>query len=184
MNWIVFLVVSWFALGLEVGFDALRLAPGDVAPSFVVPLIVYIALSAPPKQALWAALLIGALLDLTWLIPRDDLAEATVLGPNALGALIAAQLVLSLRGNVIRKHPLTLVVLSIASAAVMSVVVVALMTLRELYGDPIEFSPTGELGARLLSALYTGVTALIWAVVLRLMEPLFHFQNDRGKRRH
>jgi len=184
MNWIVFLVVSWFALGLEVGFDALRLAPGDVAPSFVIPILVYIALSAPAKHALWAALLIGALLDLTWIIPRDDLAEATVIGPNALGALIATQLVLSLRGMVIRKHPLTLVVLSIASASVMGVVVVAFMTLRELYGDPIDFSPTGELGTRLLSALYTGATALVWAVVLRLMEPMFLFQHDRGMRRH
>ena len=55
MNWIVFLVVSWFAFGLEAGFDALRLAPGDVAPSFVIPIIVYIALSAPAKHALWAA---------------------------------------------------------------------------------------------------------------------------------
>lgn len=185
MNWIVFLVVSWVAFGLEVGFrDALRLAPGDVAPSFVVPLLVYIALSAPPKQALWGALLIGALLDLTWLIPRDDLAEATVLGPNALGAVIATQLVLSVRGMVIRRNPLTLVVLSVAAGAVMAVVVVAFMTLRELYGDPIRFSPTGELWTRLLSAAYTGVTAIAWAVVLRLMEPVFGFHHDRGMRRH
>ena len=185
MNWITFLIVSWLAFGLEIGFrDALRLAPGDVAPSFVVPLLVYIALSAPSKHTLWAALFLGLLLDLTWLIPRDDLAMATVVGPNALGALVAAQLVLSIRGMVIRRHLLTLVVLSAASAALMAVVVVALMTIRDLYGDPIDFKPTGELGTRLLSALYTAATAVGWAFVMRMIDPAFQFQHDRGLRRH
>ena len=177
--------MSWVAFGLEVGFrDALRLAPGDVAPSFVVPFMVYVALSAPPKQALWAALALGALIDLLWLVPRTDFAESAVLGPHALGAVVAAQLVLSVRGMVIRRHMLTLVVLSIASAAVMAIVVVALMTLRDLYGDPIKFDATGEMGSRLLGALYTGATAVAWALIMRLVDPAFQFQHDRGMRRH
>lgn len=184
MSWIVFLVITWLAFGLELGFrDALRLAPGDVAPSFVVPMLVYVALSAPPRQVLWAALFTGALIDVTWAVPRTDAAvDASVLGPHALGLLIAAQFVLAVRGMVIRRHPLTLVVLSVAAAAVMEVVVVALMTTHELYGDPIQFSPTGELVSRLLSALYTAATALGWAVVMRLADPLFQFQHDRVRR--
>jgi cell shape-determining protein MreD len=185
VNWITFLIIAWVAFGLEVGLrDALRLAPGDIAPSFVVPLIVYIALSAPAKHALWAALFLGALIDLTWLVPRDDLAESSVLGPHALGAIIAAQGVLAVRGSVIRRHLLTLVILSIAAAAVMAIVVVAFMTLREAYGDPIRFSPTGELGTRLLIAVYTGGTAIAWALIMRLIDPAFQFQNERGLRRH
>jgi rod shape-determining protein MreD len=186
LNWVVFLVVGWVAFGLELGLrDALRLAPGDVAPSFVVPVMVYVALSAPSKQALWAAILLGALVDVTWIIPRTDAAAtASVLGPYALGMLVAAQFVLAVRGLVIRRHPLTLTVLSMIASIIASVVVVAFLTVRSLYGDPIEFSPTSDLGSRLLSGLYTGATALGWAFALRLVDPFFGFHHDRGVRRH
>lgn len=184
MNWITFLIVAWLAFGLQMGFDAFRLAPGDISPSFVVPLIVVVALSAPARHALWAALLLGALIDLTWLIPRTDGGEAIVIGPNALGALLATQLVLSVRGMVIRRHFLTLVVLSVVAGAIIAVVVVAFMTVRSLYGDPIEFRPTGELVSRLLGAVCTGGSALVWALVMRIIEPGFQFQHERGMRRH
>jgi rod shape-determining protein MreD len=186
LSWIVFLVMTWVAFGLELGLrDALRLAPGDIAPSFVVPLMVFVALSAPPKQAVWAALILGVLLDLTSLVPRTDAASMlTVLGPNAIGMLIAAQFVVAVRGMVIRRHPLTLTVLSIAAAAVVQTVVVAFFTVRDLYGDPILFRPTGELVSRLLSALYTGATAFAWALLLRPVDALFRFQGERGGRRH
>ncbi|HHN77810.1 MAG TPA: hypothetical protein ENK11_03920 [Phycisphaerales bacterium] len=184
MNWIVFLVVTWFSFGLELGLrDALRLSPGEIAPSFVIPVAVYVALSAPPKQVLWSAILLGVLVDLTWMIPRTDAAAAAwVLGPNALGMLVAVQFVLAVRGMVIRKHPLTLVVLSIVGAAIMQTVVVALLTLHAVYGDPIAFNPTGELITRLGSSLYTGATAFIWAIALRLVDPFFRFQHVRGRR--
>jgi cell shape-determining protein MreD len=185
VNWITFLVISWVAFGLELGLrDALRLAPGDIAPSFIVPLIVYIALSAPARHVLWAALVLGVMIDLTWLIPRTDIGAASVLGPHALGAIVAAQLVLAIRGSVIRRHLLTLVILSIAAASVMAIVVVALMTVRDAFGDPIRFSPTSELGSRLLGACYTAGTAAAWALVMQLVDPAFQFQNERGLRRH
>ena len=184
MNWITFITVAWRALGLQLGFDAFRLAPGDISPSFVVPLIVYIGLSAPARHALWAALLLGLLIDLTWLIPRTDGGEAIVIGPNALGALLATQLVLSIRGTVIRRHFLTLMILSIVVGSVIAAVVVPFMTVRVFYGDPIDFSPTGELVTRLLSAVVTGGTALAWALVVRLIEPGFQFQHERGMRRY
>lgn len=184
MNWITFLIIAWLAFGLQMGFDALRLAPGDISPSFVVPLMVFVALSAPARHALWAAMLIGLLIDLTWLVPRTDGGEAIVIGPHALGALLATQLVLSVRGMVIRRHFLTLAFLSIVSASVMAVVVVAFLTVRDLYGDPVDFSPTGELVSRLLGAVYTGGSALAWALVARFIEPGFQFHHERGMRRH
>lgn len=186
MSWIVFLIMTWISFGLELGFrDALRLSPGEIAPSFVVPIMVYVALSAPPKQAVWSALLLGVLIDLTWIVPRTDAAAtATVLGPHAIGMIVSAQFILAVRGMVIRRHPLTLVVLSIAAAAVTETIVVAFFTLREVYGDPIAFNPTGELITRLGSALYTGATAFAWAIVLRPVDALFRFQHERGGRRH
>lgn len=186
MSWIFFLLMTWVAFGLELGFrDALRLSPGEIAPSFVVPLVVYVALSAPPRQALWAALLIGTLVDLTWLIPRTDAAAtASVLGPNAIGMLVSAHFVIAVRGMVIRKHPLTLTVLSVCAAAVTQTVVVTFLTFRELYGDPIAFNPTSELVTRLGSALYTAATAFVMAIAFRPVDPLFNFQHERGTRRH
>ncbi len=182
MNWIVFAVVAWIAFGLEIGLRPL-ISPGDgsIAPSFVIPLLVYVSLWAPARTALWAALVLGLGADLLSSIDLATSGNATVIGPRAIGYLLGAQLVIASRGVVIGRSPVTLVVLSIAAAFVAGVVVVALFTLRSFY-DPVVWSPGRQLGVRFFSALYTGVSALALSLVLIPLGSAFQFPHAPGAR--
>jgi len=183
VNWVAFAIVAWIALGLETGLrDALRLGSTSVAPSFVVPVAVYIALSTPPRTALWANIVLGLLLDLTWLLPRADGPQAHVIGPYALGMVTATQLVLAMRGLVIRKNILTHAVLSALAAAAMHSVVVAILTLRTIIGDAIQIDPTQQLFVRLLSSAATAATGLVLGFALLRLDPLMGLQLDRRGR--
>jgi len=179
VNWLAFAMVAWISLGLDVGLrDALRLGESSVAPSFVLPFAVYIMLSTPARTATWAAVALGLALDLMWVMPRDDVAALNVVGPHALGLVVAAQLVLAARGIVIRNF-LSLGILSMAAASVSHIVVVALLLLRSLLIEPLEFSATEQLQTRLLSAVLTGGLGLALAFVYKAIEPLMGFNLDR-----
>lgn len=166
MNVVGLVGVAWLLLGLETGLrPALALGtsggPGVIAPSFVIPLAVYVAMLAPARAALWACVLLGLALDLTSVVPMASGGPpATLVGPRALGLLALGQFVLAARAIVIRRNPLSLVALSVGGALVAGVVSVALITLRGLY-DPIAFRPGSELAAHAGSAVYTGVAALL-----------------------
>ncbi|MEM7756315.1 MAG: hypothetical protein AAF297_11835, partial [Planctomycetota bacterium] len=180
MSWLAFAVTLWAGLGLELGLrDALRLGTGNIAPSFVVPIAVWFALNAQQKPALWAALIAGALLDLTAAMPRTDGGDALILGPRALGLLLAAKLILSVRAKLYRKNPITLGVGSGAAAAVMAFVVVTLFAARTALGDPFRWSIGAELGTRLLGALYTAGIGFLVAIPLRWVDGVFGFPADR-----
>ena len=184
MSRLAYAVTLWVAFGLELGLrDALRLGSGAVAPSFVVPVVVWFALNAQQRPALWAAIIAGATLDLTAAMPRTDGGDALILGPRALGLVLAARLVIAIRGKLIRRNPITLGVVSGLAGAVTALVVVALFALRAAMGDPISWSIGGELGTRLLGAAYTAAVGFFVAFPLRWAEPAFGFPADRTVRR-
>lgn len=184
MNWISFALFAWLCFGLELGLrGAFQLSGTDIGPSFVVPLMVYVALSAPPRVASWAAILLGLILDLTWMLPRTDGGQAHIVGPHAIAMLVAAQLVIASRGLVIRRHILTITVLSMLAAAVMQIVMVSFLTARSLGGDPIQWDGAAQLGGRLLSSLFTGGSAFVLAFGLRYCDRLLGFPTDRHTRR-
>ncbi|MEZ6244232.1 MAG: hypothetical protein R3B57_14450 [Phycisphaerales bacterium] len=182
MRWIVFALVSWVAFGLEIGLRPL-LSPGqgNIAPSFVIPVLVYVALWSPARTALWAGLILGVVTDLTSAVDLNPVGAATVIGPHAIGYLLAAQLVVAARGVVIGRRPVTLVVLSVLAALVAGIVVVALFTIRGFY-DPIVWRPGSQLGFRTLSALYTGLTAAAMYLVLTPLAGAFQFQSAPNAR--
>jgi cell shape-determining protein MreD len=174
VNWIAFAAAAWLCFGLELGLkSALSLGPtgaGQVAPSFVVPLAVFIALSAPGLHTLWACLLLGLVMDLTWI------REQMVVGPWALGFLLAGFLTLNVRGLMIGRNPVTMTVMSIAFAAVAALVVVAITTIRSwLYSAPAS-APGADLAVRLASALYTGAAGLLMFFLLAAAAGVFRFQ--------
>jgi hypothetical protein len=93
-------VLGWLCLGLEYGLTGRLDLPIGTVPataSIVVPLVVFIGLCAPTQQTLWSALALGLGLDLITARPTQD-GAITVLGPHALGMLLAAQFVLASRG--------------------------------------------------------------------------------------
>ncbi|TVQ63802.1 MAG: hypothetical protein EA378_00730 [Phycisphaerales bacterium] len=180
MNWLVFAIAAWFVLGLEVGLkDIFQLGPTAIAPSFVVPLAVFIALAAPPRQTLWACLILGLGMDLT---ARVAGSPSVVVGPYALGFLLMGQLVLAARGLMIRRNPLSLVLLSVLGSIVASIVVVAIYTIRGLVFGPEPFPAGQQLVTRVLAALYTVLTAFGMSLLLLPAAGLFGFPHDQHRR--
>lgn len=178
MNWIAFAAAAWICFGLEIGLkNALSLGPGGVAPSFIVPLAVFIGLSAPAIHVMWACLALGTLMDLLWM------REQMTIGPYALGFMLAGYLLLNVRGLMIGRNPVTMTVMSVVFAALAGLVIVALTALRFwLYGAPATapaaapYAPGADLMIRLGSAVYTGVTGLVMFFLLAVVAGAFKFQ--------
>lgn len=166
MNFLATLVAAYVAFALELGLrQALALGGGNAAPSFVFALAIVIAVAAPPGAVLWTFLLFGLLTDLTW--PQEAIGGVrsfAIVGPYALGYLVAAQFVLSMRALIIRRNPLSLAFLCGVGYLVAQVVVVALLTFRSSY-TPIEWNPTQQLLWRGGGALYTAMLGLLIGLI-------------------
>ncbi len=177
MNWGVFAAATWVFFGLELGLrSALEIGTSGVAPSFVIPFAVFIALWAPTNVGAVACLLLGLLVDLTWLVPTES-GGAAIAGPHALGFFLMAHLVAAARSIIIRRNPLTLVALSVVGSIVVHVVVVALVTLHTVI-EPLQWAPTAEIVRRLGSSVYTGVVALAVALIAYPLVPIFGFPHS------
>ena len=167
MNWLLFTLVSCVLFGLEIGLrDALKLGPTGIAPSFVMPLAVLVAASAPRAQAWWGCLALGLITDLLNVVELKDQGGAFgVVGPYALGYLLGGHFVMTLRGMIFRRNPFAIAFLTLLASVVCQSVVVAAYTLRGFY-DPIVWDATGQLMQRMGSALYTGGGAIIVSLAL------------------
>jgi len=168
MNWLAFGLLTWVLLGMETGLrDAIAL--GDsyrAAPSFVFPLAAYIAMAAPGPTARWAALVLGILVDLLASINHGDAAPSlTLVGPHALGYLLAAQLIIIIRALLFPRNPLSLGFVSCAGYVVAQIVVVSLYTLRHALMPQMMWEATPELFARLWASLYTGGIGVLLGMV-------------------
>lgn len=185
MNWALLTIMAWITFGLELGLrDLLQIGPTAIAPSFVLPLAIYVALWASPSAALWAALAIGLLVDLTAPITLVDGSTAIVAGPHALGYLLATQLVLTIRASILRRNPLAMVILTMLSGGIIQVVVVVLHAIRSGY-DPVAIAPLSAMLVGLGSAVYSGASALIFALILLPLTPIMGFPaHSSGQSRH
>ena len=143
---------------------------------------VFIAMHSLTIPALWFALAMGALLDLTGPTASDHGGTVVSLGPMALAYLAAAYTIVQVRGAVVRRNPISLVALTILASLVASVVAVPLLCFRSLYADPTGFSLAGELMRRLTASVYTGVPALILAWPLTHWVRIFGFQDLTARR--
>src|SRR5690606_12761983 len=62
VNVLLFAPLAWVALGLEIALPpVLDAGGGGVQPSFLIPLLVFVALHTEPRPALWAGLVLGLL---------------------------------------------------------------------------------------------------------------------------
>ena len=178
MNWFVLLFLAWVGFGLEMAlapvFDAGALG---VHPSTMIPILVFVALYAPRKHVLWAAVALGLFRDLLSPLTHENGGPVHLIGPYVLGSLLCVQFVLSVRGMVIRRNPLTIGALSILGAIVAEILVVALVTIRVVFGDHLVWDASDELVARLLSSLYTGVMGLVLSFIFFALTPAFGFHG-------
>lgn len=183
MNWFAFALATWVIFGLELAlrpiFDA---GSGGVHPSMVAPLLAFVAMNAPRKHTLWAAIILGVVMDLLSPMIRTDGGSAVIMGPNALGFLLAAHFILAVRGMLIRRNPLTLVVMAMAASAIAQVIVIAVFTARDMTHTPLVWYATDQLVQRSLSSLYTGISALLLSFVFFAAAPMFGFQTTVATR--
>jgi len=182
MRWSLVLLVAAILLGLEQAVKGpLAVGSTTIAPSFVIPLVVFIALFAPPLTAMWTALLVGLVVDLAT-VWSNGVTELVVVGPSALGYLIGAYFVLTVRALLYRRNPITLMAMSVVAAALAGVFFVAVHSIRMMYTDAYSFPALTELGHRLLASVYTGAAGLVMAFALFPMMPLFGFHDPRERR--
>jgi len=177
MNVIPALIGAWLFLGLETGLaTVLGLGSSGIAPSFVLPLAVYFAMSAPPLQAVWACLLIGLCVDLTSSVTLTNGDLATVAGPYALGYVLMAQFVLTVRAMLIKRNPLTMPLLTLIGAVLVHLFVIAIFTVRNYY-DGIVWDLGAEVSRRAAISGYTGLLALPLSYFLHALSGVFGFQQ-------
>ncbi|MFK7759848.1 MAG: rod shape-determining protein MreD [Phycisphaerales bacterium] len=183
MNWFVLLFVAWICFGLEMAllpvFDA---GASGVSPSVVLPLLVFVALYAPRKHALWCAVVLGISMDLLTPISHDNGGPVTLLGPYALGYLLAAQFIFSVRAMVVRRNPLTIAFLSVLASLIAEILVVAIITMRYVAGDNIAWDAGDALIDHTMSSLYTGIVALFLSFLFFALTPAFGFHTSVATR--
>ena len=161
MNWLVYLLALWLTLGVQLGIALLAPGGGEIFPSLPLCLLVFVAMTAHGRHALWAAAVMGLALDLTGAVYYPDARTAvTVPGPHVLGCVLAAQFVLACRGMVIQRNIFTHGVLGLLATLIAQIVVVALYSVRSFYPQAPAFHALAELRNAGASALFTGVLAM------------------------
>ncbi len=179
MNWFVFAFVAWIVFGLELALlPVLDAGSGSVHPSMVIPLMAFVALYAPRKQALWSAIILGVVMDLVSPMARADGGSVVIVGPHALGFLLGCHFILTIRSSLIRRNPLTMVIISIAASFIASIVVIAIFTLRDLGTNPLIWDAGDELVQSTFSSLYTGLSALLLSFFFFALAPTFGFHSS------
>ena len=179
MSWLTWVVVGFVCVVLDVSIAPL-LAIGGVHPSFVLVLVVFVSLFAPKLTALWAAWLIGLMMDLC--TPLASGAQATpVIGPGALGFVAACIVVLQVRSLLFRRRALTAAVVTFAGGLAVALVTFVLATIHTWYaggGGPwVSLAGGGVLARGIGVAFASSVLALLFAPVLVWSAPVWGFRS-------
>jgi rod shape-determining protein MreD len=165
MRWLVFSILAYIAIGLQVGLSPyLRYDEG--APNFVLLAVIFIALNAPREPALLGAFLVGLL---------QDLMSTQGLGLYAFSYGLTAMLTISTQEIVYREHVLTHITLGLIGGLTTAVLLV-------LHGwAPWLKSPVAPSGP-FVSAILTAVAAPIMLGVLQRGKRTFAFKDDPYRR--
>jgi hypothetical protein len=179
MRWFVFFVVAYVLLAMQVGLAegvSLDTSWGPVQPWFVLPLAVFVGLSAPPAVSLVAFGVLGLLLDLTTTWPNG----ATFIGPYTLGYIAGHYVVAMTRGMLVKRHPLAMAFTCLIAGFGVQLVAVGVFAVRNLY-DPIPgWVGSQQLVVRSIGLLYTAAIAAVVAIPLNAMATVFGFRNEKG----
>jgi cell shape-determining protein MreD len=184
MNWAAAAILSWIALGLDVGLaSALQLGSGGVRPAFTIMLLAYFACHAPKQDALWIALFLGVVMDLTQeTFSPGSMGTVTIVGPIAAGYVVATMLVVMLRGSIMRGSLLAMPFLAGVSVLAVQLVMVTMIEARSWYDVSVEIDATGGLWRGLLIALYTAVVAVPATPLLGALRPVLAFGHQGRSR--
>jgi rod shape-determining protein MreD len=187
VNWLIFAIVGFIALVLDLSLaQALRV--GDVAPSFAVLPVVFVAMFGPRRASVWAGWLMGFCVDANTMMMHGSDTVAPLLGPHALGFAFGAVLVLQLRTVLYRQRALTFAVMTMLCVIAISLMVVFLYAVHGWYpGEELYWSqlrPSHELFRRLGVALYTAIAAFITAPLFLWTQHAWGFRSAQHHAHH
>ena len=145
MRWPVLLVAAYLALALQLGLlTLLQIGSGGAAgaggfagasgasPNWLLILLVLVAMWATPMEVAWTALLLGVIDDLTMrsFAFADRPVDYALIGPGAIGFLVAGFAVLQLRGLVFRDSVLAAGALVFIAGLLARITTAAILALR------------------------------------------------------
>lgn len=184
MNALAIAVMGYLLVALE---NALRVPLGldasGVAPHFAIVLVAFVAMHGQGLGIYWTALVLGAAIDLSSVrASADGLGIVGMLGPHAVGYVMAAYAVVSIRGVMMRRSPLALPFLSLVASALAALAATFLLMVRSWLDRELLFDLWGALGGEIGSAVYTAVIAFALAPLLRAAQGIMGLE-DGGARR-
>lgn len=181
MRWFTFFIFAFVFLILEMGLQGLLGfgAHRDIAPSWMLILMVHTAMFAPARTTAWSAMLLGLFVDLsrTLMLP-PPVGEMALIGPHALGFLAGACLTLQIRAMVFRGSPLTLAAVVFVAGVLVNLIAVTMLQLRGVFGfaeSPIDWSASESLVDGFLVLLYTAAVAIPIGVAMARFHRAFAF---------
>lgn len=170
MRWTTFTITTFIALVLELGLRTLwvvylgGVGAGPVSPSLLLILAVFVWLWASRPAALWAAVVLGVLVDLQPMAIVGARADAAVIGPSSLGFLTACAITLQMRSVMFRTSPLTMGLLVAVAGLFAHLITVSILTVRGLpvltYGPISDWSASSQIYTRFFELLYTAIVAV------------------------
>jgi rod shape-determining protein MreD len=188
MRWPTFAIFGVLALVLDVSLGQVLLlrSVGNLAPSFVAVLLVFVSLFAPRSQALWACWAMGVLVDLCIDLPHGGGEAGPFLGPHALGYPFGCFVILQVRAMLFRGRALTMAVTAVLFTVAAGLVTIFVYVVHGWYpteevtwGD---LRPMAELMRRVGAAVYSGLLAFILARPLVWTAPLWGFRSAGPRR--
>lgn len=187
MRWPVFALAGFLLLALDAGLrHVLRF--GDAMPSLLPILVVFVAFFAPRSSALWAAWAAGLATDLL----LADFAHGPdqagpILGPNALGYVFGAFVIVVVRPMLLRRRAVTLAVATVVFGVAAALTAIFIVALHGWY-DPLpprwaDAGPLAETWRRFREAAMTGVLALLVGPILAWTWPAWGFRSPLPRAR-
>lgn len=189
MNWTLFALLGVLFTVLDLSWmPVLRIGP--VWPATVPVLATLVALWASRPAALWGPFLLGLFVDLcrpeVGIDAAGGLWAIRVLGPDAIGFLLGAVALQSLRRVLLRRHPLAIAAATLAMTALSALVWGAIWSARAFWGETLMPWSAGEalsaLGQRSLEALATAIVAVPLAWLLLRLMPWWGFPGTAFRR--
>lgn len=178
MNWLTFAIFAFAAYVLETSLRSL-FAIGDsgVSPNLLLILMTFVGLMAPATTVLWASIVCGLLVDL-----QGGATLEPVLGPAALGFLLAGYAVLQLRGLVFRESAATLVVMTFVAGVFAQLAIVMIYGLRNAAITPAEPIPGWDAATQLYHRFFVLLYSAAAAAPVGWV--LFRFAGAFGLHHH
>ena len=178
MRWPAYFLLAYVMLGVQLGTGAFTGVRG-VGPDLMLLVVVFVALNAPPAEAMLGGLLLGAMQDLVTLQPMGLFAFAY--GGVAWATGRSAE-------HVRRGHPLTHVAFALLGGLATGVLVVVHDWVRPA-GPAVVTAGTAvaravRIGPRtaLVSAVYTAVLAPVVIGPLTRLNTVFGFDPAHRRR--